>query len=144
MKKLVLTISFTFALISLMCQHSFAQDEEAAKPDSLWDTSGSVALTFANVGLENWAGGGVSSVSLGFAGNFKATRESDKTVWSNQFDLAYGLLKQKDNETFRKTDDQLIILSQYGYKLSEKWLISSSLNFRKTNGNTIVLCFCLK
>lgn len=109
-----------------------AQDEAKAATDttSLWKKSGSVGLNFANVGLENWAGGGVSSVSVGFIGNYKATRESDVTVWSHQLDLAYGVLKQRGNDSFRKTDDQFIYLSQYGYKLSEKWLITGGLNFR--------------
>lgn len=130
MTKHFLKINLIFVLVGFMSQYGLAQDREAAETDSLWNTSGSVALTFANVGLENWAGGGVSSVSLGFVGNYKATRESEKTVWSNQFDLAYGLLKQKGNRTFRKTDDQLIILSQYGYKLNENWLLSGTFNFR--------------
>lgn len=130
MTKHFLKINLIFVLVGFMSQYGLAQDKEAAETDSLWNTSGSVALTFANVGLENWAGGGVSSVSLGFVGNYKATRESKKTVWSNQFDLAYGLLKQKGNRTFRKTDDQLIILSQYGYKLNENWLLSGTFNFR--------------
>jgi len=108
-----------------------AQEEEAkADTTSLWKKTGSVGLNFANVGLENWAGGGVSSVSTGFIGNLKATRESDHTVWSHQLDIAYGVLKQRGNATFRKTDDQFIYLSQYGYKLTENWLITTTLNFR--------------
>ena len=118
----------------LLASPCFAQDDakKDEKTDStqVWETTGSVGLTLANVGLENWAGGGVSSVSVGFVSSYKANRETENAVWNNQFDFAYGLLKQRGNNTFRKTDDQLIIQSQLGYKLSEHWLISGLLNFR--------------
>jgi len=133
MKKLAYQISLCIASVLLLCStFVHAQDEDTAKTDStsLWKQSGSVGLTFANVGLENWSGGGVSSVSLGFLGNYKAVRESDKTVWSHQVDFAYGLLRQRGNNTFRKTDDQFIYLSNFGYKIGKKWLITTTTNFR--------------
>ncbi|MGB0522369.1 MAG: DUF3078 domain-containing protein [Flammeovirgaceae bacterium] len=127
-------ISYLYLLFFLMAysQVTIAQEKKEAEADSTssWKSSGSVGLTFANVGLENWAGGGVSSISLGFVGNYKVTRDTKKMVWDNQFDFAYGLLRQRGNETFRKTDDQLIILSQIGYKLNKKWLVTALLNFR--------------
>jgi hypothetical protein len=119
------------ALLGLFSLSVNAQDKEAVSDSTkLWTKSGSVGLTFSNVGLENWTGGGVSSVSLGFVGNYKAVRETEVSVWDNQIDFAYGGIKQDGNETFRKTDDQLIINSQYGYKLNKKWSVSALVNFR--------------
>jgi hypothetical protein len=129
MKKVLL-----FSLIAILGTLGFsanAQDtEEVADSTKLWTKSGSVGLIFSNVGLENWTGGGVSSISLGLVSNFKVVRETDVSVWDNQIDFAYGGIKQDGNETFRKTDDQLIISSQYGYKISKKWSLSASANFR--------------
>ena len=83
MKHLLIKL-FSVAIIFGFTNKLQAQDKADSDSTSLWKRSGSAGLTFANVGLENWAGGGVSSVSVGFVGNYKATRESDKTVWSNQ------------------------------------------------------------
>lgn len=131
MKKHILNSSLLFVL--MLCWSPIVKAQEAKEePDStkLWKTSGTFGLTFSNVSLNNWAGGGESSISLGILSNYKAVREGDKGVWTNQIDFAYGLLRQKGNETFRKTDDQLIILSQYGYKINNKWLVSALFNFR--------------
>ncbi len=126
--------SLLFSLITTLGMFAFsanAQDtEEVADSTKIWTKSGSIGLTFSNVGLENWTGGGVSSVSLGFISNYKAVRETEFSVWDNQIDFAYGGVKQEGNETFRKTDDQLILNSQYGYKLNKKWSVSALLNFR--------------
>jgi hypothetical protein len=122
---------FRAIILLALATFSFAsQAQEAADSTSQWTKTTSLGLSFSNVGLENWAGGGVSSVALGFVGQFKAVRETGASVWTNQFDLAYGLQKQQGNATFRKTDDQLILVSQYGRKLSEQWLLSAGLNFR--------------
>ena len=123
-KLIIALIAFFGAVATVSAQ------EEAESDSTKWTRSGSVGLNFSNVGLENWTGGGVSSVSLGFVGQYKAVYESDKAVWDNQLDFAYGMVKLKGNETFRKTDDQLIFNSQYGRKLNKNWLLSASLNFR--------------
>lgn len=130
MKKILL-----FSLIATLGFFAFsanAQDteEEVADSTKIWTKTGSIGLTFSNVGLENWTGGGVSSVSLGFVSNYRALRETEVSIWDNQIDFAYGGVKQEGNETFRKTDDQLIIKSQYGYKLNKKWAVSALVNFR--------------
>lgn len=128
-------IYHTLLLVSLCFATVGAQAQEEADSVKLWNTTKSVGLNFTNVGLENWAGGGVSSVALGFIGQMKAIREGENSIWTNQIDLAYGLQKQDGNETFRKTDDQLILSSQYGYKFSKEWLVSGELNFRTQMDN---------
>ena len=135
MKKVSLFIGVLLVLAFATPHKSRAQEGSAPDSTSNWTKSTSLGLNFSNVGLENWAGGGVSSLALGFVGQFIATRETETSVWTNQVDLAYGLQKQDGNETFRKTDDQFIFDSKFGYKLSENFLVSSALNFRTQMDN---------
>ena len=102
---------------------------DTAQAQSPWVRSGSANLTFSNVGLSNWAGGGVSSVSLGAVVNLQANRETDKSIWTNQLDLAFGLISQEGQE-FRKTDDNLTFRTQYGYKLTPRWSIAGMAQLR--------------
>lgn len=49
------------------------------EPDSSnWEITGAGNVSFANVALSNWAGGGESSISLGFVGKLMAVYETDK------------------------------------------------------------------
>ncbi len=132
-----LSIALFFGLVFCSSNLALAQEEAPSEADSSsnWTKGGSLGLNFSNVGLENWAGGGVSSLALGFVGQFIATRETEASVWNNQIDLAYGLQKQDGNQTFRKTDDQFIFDSQYSYKVSKHFLISGQLNFRTQMDN---------
>lgn len=106
----------------------WAQDE-TEDVDTLWITGGDVALNFSNVGLSNWAGGGQSSLSLGGIFNTFTKMEDENNLWRTDLQLAYGVIKQGDNE-LRKSDDAIILISQYGYKLSKHWQASLNANFR--------------
>ncbi|MGB3182776.1 MAG: DUF3078 domain-containing protein [Cyclobacteriaceae bacterium] len=106
----------------------WAQDQ-TEDVDTLWITGGDVALNFSNVGLSNWAGGGQSSLSLGGIFNTFTKMEDENNLWRTDLQLAYGVIKQGDNE-LRKSDDAIILISQYGYKLSEHWQASLNANFR--------------
>ena len=92
---------------------------KAQTADSLsWEKKGSLGFTFANVGLSNWAGGGQSSVSLGTIFNASAIKTSARSSWKNQLDFALGGAKVGDQD-FRKTDDAIIIISQYKRNINE-------------------------
>lgn len=128
MKSLLLTPLF----ILVFQISSFAQEAspvETTKDTSYWQKGGSYNLNFTRVSLNNWAGGGQGSVSL--ASNLKlfANYKKDKTSWDNSFDLAYGITKAGEQE-FRKSDDQLIILSKYGHKMKENLHFSVLADYR--------------
>lgn len=83
-----------------------------------WEKKGSLGFTFANVGLSNWAGGGQSSVSLGTIFNASANKTSANSSWKNQLDFALGGAQVGDQD-FRKTDDAIILISQYKRNIHE-------------------------
>ncbi|MGW8123692.1 DUF3078 domain-containing protein [Roseivirga echinicomitans] len=130
MKKTLL-ICFTL-LVSYTVQ---SQTADSVK----WERKGSLGFTFANVGLSNWAGGGESSVSLGTIFNTTATKNTALYTWKNQVDFALGGAKLGDRE-FRKTDDNIILSSQYKRKINENFGYSASsiLRTQLLEGNNYV------
>ncbi|WP_339608690.1 DUF3078 domain-containing protein [uncultured Roseivirga sp.] len=125
-------------LICLTLLVSYAAQSQTA--DSVkWERKGSLGFTFANVGLSNWAGGGESSVSLGTIFNASATKNTAFSTWKNQVDFALGGAKLGDKD-FRKTDDAIILLSQYKRKINEKfgYGVSGILRTQLLEGNNYV------
>jgi hypothetical protein len=113
---------------------AWAQEEEAAPADSVvspWKYSGAASLSFSNVGLSNWAGGGDNSISIGSLLDGKMIRETDKSTWNTYLNTAFGLAKVGGSESlFKKTDDQFILGTNYGLKFSKKWSFTGSLELR--------------
>lgn len=120
MKKLLLSLSLIL-LTGLMAK---------AQTDSVVvNKSGSLGFNFANVGLSNWAAGGENSISLGTVFNTKIERIHSDDKWVNQLDFALGGAKVGD-KNFRKTDDNIILLSKYSHAISEEWSYAVSGIFR--------------
>ncbi|WP_045114988.1 DUF3078 domain-containing protein, partial [Microscilla marina] len=62
--------------------------------------------------------------------NFNAKRETKRSIWDNNFHVDYGIARVGDGDRlFKKTKDQLSMMSKYGYKLTESWNISTAINF---------------
>lgn len=95
----------------------------------VWEKTGSLGFTFANVGLSNWAGGGESSISLGTIFNAGVIRKATGSTWKTQFDFALGGAKVGDKD-FRKTDDAIILISDYNRKINESFGYGVSAIFR--------------
>lgn len=112
-------------------QAADAQETEMA-PDSVqWTNKGSFGVMFSTVGLHQWAAGGQNSISLGTVASFKATRNTRHTLWKSQADLAFGIVRQAETDfPIRKTDDNVQLQTEYGYKFNEKWNASASALFR--------------
>lgn len=101
-----------------------------AQSDSTVITKGgSWGLNFANVGLSNWAAGGENSIALGTVFNTKIERTHGLNKWTNQFDFALGGAKVGE-QTFRKTDDNIILISKYAHTINEEWSYAISGIFR--------------
>jgi len=111
--------------VGLLPQTTFAQSSDSVT----WKNEGSLGFNFSNVGLSNWAAGGQSSFSVGTKLNYTKTRITSKDEWKNQFDFALGGT-QIGKESFRKNDDNIIILSQYDLKINEKWAYSFTGSIR--------------
>ena len=72
-----------------------ALSSSAQNPDTTyWTKGGFGSLTYSQVKLENWAGGGQSSISLNGVANLFADYKKNRTTWENSLDLGYGLIEQ--------------------------------------------------
>lgn len=122
---------FSFIHLPLLAQQN-AADTVAPVPPQYWQYNGSLALNFTQVSLSNWAGGGQSSISIGSLVNLSADYSRGKSTWENRLDVAYGLIRQGDNEeaNLRKTDDILNLISKYNYHLKENMYVSALVDFR--------------
>lgn len=126
-------------LICLTLLVAYTAQSQTTADSVKWERNGSLGFTFANVGLSNWAGGGESSVSLGTIFNASAIRKANQSTWKNQIDFALGGAKLGDKD-FRKTDDAIILLSQYKRKINKKfgYSVSSILRTQLLEGNNYV------
>lgn len=120
MRKLILALF----MITGFTAATFAQSDSVVVKKT-----GSWGLNFANVGLSNWAAGGENSIALGTVFNTKIERTHGQNRWVNQFDFALGGAKVGD-QGFRKTDDNIILLSKYSHTLDDNWSYAISGIFR--------------
>ncbi|HEY1038638.1 MAG TPA: DUF3078 domain-containing protein, partial [Bacteroidia bacterium] len=69
-----------------------------------WKTGGVVTLAASQVSLTNWAAGGQSSVSANGLLSLFANYKKGENTWSNNLDLAYGVIRQGENKNWWKND----------------------------------------
>lgn len=104
-----------------------------ATPDTVkWTRSGALTFNFSNVGLSDWAAGGQNSISIGGLVDLKAVRNTQKSIWQSNLNLALGAAQignSKEN-LFKKTDDQFIVSTLYGYKLNKNWSLGAGAELR--------------
>lgn len=126
-KTLVLS---TFSLcIMLLCSHSL--QAQIVKPDttSNWKKRFMFNVSFNQASFSsNWKAGGINSVGLNGALNYKANYAKDKITWDNEIDFLYGFVNNS-GQGFRKTLDRMFFDTKVGYKISDKWDLFTSLNF---------------
>ena len=128
MKKTVLLLF----IMMLFFSGAFAQESQPAGP--AWKNGGKFALNFSQNSLTNWAPGGQNSLALNSFINYFADYTKGKSLWENRLDLAYGLLKQGD-EDIRKSDDKIDFSSKYGRQATKTWYYASLLNFKSQFSN---------
>lgn len=121
---LLLLIIFIISANTLLSQ-------ESSNDTSYWHPEGDFDLSFSQVGLNNWSGGGQSSITV--AGFFEARwdYEKEKNQWNNSISLGYGLIRQRElSEEFRKSDDELSLTSNYTRRLTRNWRLSMLLDLK--------------
>lgn len=131
MKYVFLLLYFCMGSLSSFAQSDNPQD--STRQISPWTKKASLGLNFSQVTLSNWAGGGQSSISITGLASFNTKRETERSSWQNNFDLAYGQARQGGKERpFRKTDDQIILRSNYSRRLfdSKRWKFNANVDFR--------------
>ena len=126
MKTIIRILSAVFFLGS--SSFVFAQEN----PDtSYWSHSGKIALNLSQVGLSNWSAGGDPSVSFNGILNYGFKFEKNPHLWQTQLDAGYGMQRiGKNSEPFKKTDDNIVLTTRYGYKIGPKWYLSGLSSFR--------------
>ena len=119
-----------FLLISLFVTSTFISKGEApADTLKYWKVNGKSSLNLSQVSLSNWSEGGSGSVSGAFLLGITANKLKNRISWNNNLDFEYGMTKN-DNESLRKSVDQIYLSSKYGYKMEEKWYMSALFDFK--------------
>ncbi len=117
---------FTLAFVLMTMHTAFAQEADT----TYWRRGGVGSLTFSQVSLTNWAAGGDNSVSFNGFVRVWADYKRAKVTWKNTMEMGYGLIKQGEAGSFRKTDDRINLVTEFGYNLSKELSWSSLLDFR--------------
>ena len=113
--------------------NSFAQPiirTEKEKDTTYWVHKNVVNFDLTQIAFSNWNAGGNSSISGLLRGTFQKKFTRGKVLWNNELLTRYGINKQEGRE-LRKTDDQFVLNSNFGYKKSEtsNWYYSGRFNF---------------
>lgn len=121
MKQIFFIILICFAVSNL---HS--QDTAKVSP---WKYGATVGMSFTQVALSNWTGGGKNTIAISGAFGANSSYSAHNTDWTNSLDVGYGLTKLGE-EDFRKSDDKLIFISKLGHKATGNLNYSALLDFR--------------
>lgn len=113
-------------ILSLIIPSLQAQD---VKKDSLWTVGGDASIMFSQVSLSNWSAGGENSLAANTFFNLFANYKTEAMIWDTKFELGFGLQKQGE-QSLRKSDDKLNILTTVGKKLKKSWYWTASLGFK--------------
>jgi len=125
MKKFILTTGL-FALFSA----TYAQEKKDEAPVEGWKRFGTTSLLFNQSAFNNnFATGGVNSLSLDINASYDINYLKGDWTWDNKFIGAYGVAKI-DEEDIQKTNDRLEINSLVGKKAVGLWSYSFFANFR--------------
>ncbi len=110
-----------------------ARDERASR----WTEKNVIGIDLSEVAFVNWNAGGSNSISGLAEMNIVRNYADGKNNWRNSLRARYGVNSQQGQEV-RKTDDQLELKSEYGYRRDtiSNWFYSArfSFNTQFTNG----------
>ena len=100
--------------------------EPATKP---WAFSGITSLTLNQASFSYWTAGGINSVAFSALGKYTANYKKNKLSWNNNLNLMYGMVKNQ-NESLKKSEDLIELISVVGADLSKKWAVTGYMSFR--------------
>jgi hypothetical protein len=127
-KSLSTLLFFFFFLSNCIAQPIIRTEKE--KDTTYWVHKNVVNFDLTQIAFSNWNAGGNSSISGLLRGTFQKKFTRGKVLWNNELLTRYGINKQEGRE-LRKTDDQFVLNSNFGYKKSEtsNWYYSGRFNF---------------
>ena len=96
----------------------------------LWTRKNAMGVNFNEVAFVNWNAGGNNSISALFFGSFERNFQKKLLSWKTNASLRYGLNAQEGRE-LRKTEDQIVFNSTFGYRqnLTSNFRYSAKFNF---------------
>ncbi|MEI6865761.1 DUF3078 domain-containing protein [Flavicella sp.] len=129
MKKILL---FTVLLTNTIL---FAQDEDAKK-DGSWKTTGKITLLMNQSAFSNWQPGGDNAFSGNANFNYDFNYSKNGWVFDNKLIATIGISAVAGEDT-KKTDDRLELNSILGKQITKYWNVSFFNNFKTQflNGN---------
>ena len=121
MKKTIFTI-----FLMTMGLSGIAQEEVKEG----WTKKGNVSFLFNQSAFSNWLAGGENNISGTLGLNYDFNYKRENITWDNKIIGSYGLVRTKNAEFAKKTDDRLELNSLYGRKASGNWFYSGFVNFK--------------
>lgn len=115
-----------FFLIGLVGQGYAQNTNDTLKT---WEFYGQGGANFSQISLTNWAAGGDNSISGSGLLNLHLHYKKNKTTWENDLELAYGLIKQGEEQLI-KSDDKIDFSSKFGINASKKWYYTLMAGFK--------------
>lgn len=99
-------------------------------PISFWEENNKFTFDLSEVAFVNWNAGGSNSISGLFGVHLKRLFTKNALKWNNELKLRYGV-NQQESQELRKTDDDIEIISTFGYRVSKKsnWYYSGKFSF---------------
>ncbi len=127
-----------FGLLFFVYQFGFSQIIKTELPDTIsyWTKENKVGLDISQITFVNWNAGGNNSISGLVKGQFIRTFIKDNIHWKNELIMRYGINKQESQEV-RKTDDQFLFNSTFGYKRDSisNWYYAGKFSFNTQFAN---------
>ncbi|TDD99736.1 DUF3078 domain-containing protein [Flavobacterium cellulosilyticum] len=139
MKNLLLSVVFLVSIFYVQAQTSekelLKNTEKAVKTiadttTNGWENKGNISLLFNQANFNNWIAGGESSLSGNIGINYEFNYKQDLVTWDNKLIGSYGMLRTKNSNFEKKTDDRFEFNSVYGKKAFGDWYYSLFLNFK--------------
>lgn len=100
-----------------------------------WKTRTNIGININQAQFsDNWKGGGVNSIAVGGALNYKAEYNKDSYSYVSEVVLQYGKIKNKD-QLQKKTNDRIFWDNKASFQLSKNWFFFGSINFESQFDN---------
>jgi len=134
----ILLVTLFGVVVSLNAQITEAEAQlkkKSTATDKVWMKGATTGVNMSQTALINWAAGGQESVSMNAYLNAFANYKKGKWAWDNMLNVGYGVLKQKTDAFYMKTDDKVDILSKIGVEAFKRFYYAGLVNFKTQMDN---------
>lgn len=121
--------SILFIFLALCTTLIFAQDSKIKAKEG-WSNKGHIIFLFSQFAFSNWVTGGENNVAGNLSLDYDFNFAKKNITWDTKMMAAYGLIKSKNVEFAKKTDDRFELNSVIGKKASKNWYYSAFVNFQ--------------